>query len=281
MQAPALQRRLHRWRIATVRPARAAWPVAMYRYELPPALPWAGMPGRLVVPLGKVTTAVGFSFALAGWHPHVETLRWLAAEPGAPLADSPLGRLYAAFHPRTVREAILDDVDGPVPGLPETSLVRGQLRDLWNPFGARGHRDGEQPPLDRPGLYWGPAPPEHLASEVERTRGVLDSLGAAGYRDDGPGSNPITGYLLVRGEDYRVVAHQGHHRLACLAVLGYDSVPVYLTSRTAPVVAEDELPRWSEGRHPRYTPESARLLFGRLFDSTGREKAARLGILGD
>jgi hypothetical protein len=269
---------LLRWGFAPVRHHGSTWPLDVYRCRLPTSLSWAGRPGRLEIPLSAATTSTGFSYGQDGWHPHAETLRWREATRGADPMDSPLGRLYSVFQPWTVREAIFDDLEDPIPGLSDAPLVRGQLRELWNPYGGRSlDTSGE---LDRPGLYWGPADREYVAGEIERTWRVYKGLAASGLRDDGPGKDAISGYLLVRGDDYRFVVHQGHHRLACLAVLGHTSVPAYLAYKVPPIIREDGLARWSEGRRPRYTPLTVRLLFSRLFDSTGLEKAARLGLAG-
>lgn len=272
--------RVHPGGIATARHSGGALPFAVYRCRLPAPLSWAGERGRLEVPLDRITTAVGFAYGDAGWHPHVETLRALRVGRGpADLRDTPLGRLYAAFCPRTVREAVLDDVDDPVPGLTGVPLVRGQLRELWNPHGPRPADPTGA--LDRPGLYWGPAPAEHLEREVERTLALHRDLAATGLRDDGPGRHAISGYLLVRDGDYRFIAHEGHHRLACLAALGHPTAPVYLSPKAPPIVDAGRLGRWTRGRRARYAPASAELLLDRLFESTGREKASRLGLLDD
>lgn len=273
--AETLWRQGHRIGLACVPQRGGALPVTLYRYRLPRGLRWAGGPGRLEVPLDRVTTATGFSYALHGWHPHVETLRRLAD--GDDPDRTPLGRLYAAFHPRTVQEAVCDDRRDPIPGLHDVPLVRGQLRDLWNPHGPRRARSAGE--LDRPGLYWGPASPAHVAAEIDRTLTVLRSMRRDGVRDDGPGRHAITGYLLVRGDDYRFVLHEGHHRVAALAALHHERAGVYLSIRHPPVVAEHALDRWTSGRRPRYTPATAQLLFTRIFESTGYEKAARLGLL--
>ena len=253
-------------------------PFSPYRYRLPASLSWAGAPGRLEIRLEHITTATGFSFAQAGWHPHVETLRWLdsRAERGHDeVQESPLARLYSAFQPSTVQEALFEDRNDPIPGLSDVSLVRGQLRDLWNPYSPR-----QSGSLDRPGLYWGPASHEHVETELQRTLALYTSLAERGLRDEGPGKDAIAGHLLVRGDQYRSMVHEGHHRLACLTALGHtDGVPVWLVPNHPPVVCEDDLGRWTNGAHPRYSPVSAQLLFQRLFESTGVEKASRLGLL--
>jgi hypothetical protein len=244
-----------------------------------PATPSPVGPTTFEVDLAKVTTPCGFSYHPDGWHPYRDTLTELLAEPDIPYERTTLARYYEGFQPRTVQEALLEEIDEPLEPIGRWPALLPLFKHLWaltpryvakilaDPREVKGARQ-----------QFGPQPVDFGRYQVERVGESYESL-RRGYRPQDYPDGYLTGYFLVRGDDYRFVVFHGNHRLAAFERLGIDRPLAIVQRGDPPVVDADRLEMWTEGRYGVYPRGVAQLLFDKLFTETGREKAERLGLL--
>lgn len=233
------------------------------------------------ISLAKITTPFGFSFDPDGWHPYVAVLqRWLAGDSDSRVR-APLVELYERFRPETVQEAILEHRKERLEPLCYWPAEAGLLsiwsltpdrvrRALVRAQRLRSERQTRQ--------FIGPAPDWFIEKDLERLIKLLQSIRGEGYRPEVFGAPPLSGYFLVRGQDYRFVCRHGNHRLAALSCLGQREVVVSVARRVVPIVRHDDLAWWSVERGGLYPSTLIEELFQKMFDETGVAKARALGM---
>src|SRR5690606_24335256 len=88
----------------------------------------------------------------------------------------------------------------------------------------------------------------------------------------------IRGQLLAANGEMRFLIKSGFHRVAVLAALGHDEVPVRFANGFQRLKTLDQLPTWPLVREGVFTPREAELVVERLFTEDGSLMAARLGF---
>jgi hypothetical protein len=253
---------------------------SIQRLSLPvPVISRFAQPVEVEVDLDKVTTPCGFSYHRDGWHPYRETLRELIERPDLPYGETTLCRFYEGFQPQSVQEVLLEEVEEPLEPIATWPPLLYLFKHVWELTprhvaailrAPEEHKGGRQ--------QFGPQPPAFGQTQVERLWRVYESVRRVGYR---PGRYPddyLTGYFLVRGDDYRFMVFNGNHRLAAFKELGIERVRARPHRGHPPVVDADRLDRWSEGRYGVLPADVCRQLFDKSFDELGRAKAQRLGL---
>jgi hypothetical protein len=92
---------------------------------------------------------------------------------------------------------------------------------------------------------FGPCTDEKVELEEARLTQIVASITARGYLPDRFGD--ITGYFLVRQDEFRFVVRGGKHRSAALAALGWTHLPVRLKPGWVPAVSLETLGRMAAG----------------------------------
>jgi hypothetical protein len=232
------------------------------------------------VDLDRVTTPSGFSYHPQGWHPYRATLAEYLADPELNYERSTLCAYYRNFQPATVQEALLEDAPDPLPPLSNWPTLLYLFKHIWGLTPRRVERILARREVEKgPRQQFGPQPDEEGRQHVERLVAAYESLRRDGYRPDDFPDGHLTGYFLVRGDDYRFVVFHGNHRLASMRELGIDRLRARFHPAHPPVVREDELERWTTARGGLLPPEVAARLFDKLFTERGDTKARNLGIL--
>jgi hypothetical protein len=209
---------------------------------------------RLEVPMSLAATEGAFTLA-GGWHPFVAAIR-----------DGPgvLARFYGGFQPTSLAELYsLAGVD--------RQLGPRQLPWLPPPRGYRGEM-GLGP--DHGISLFGPCTDEKVALEEARLKQIVASITARGYLPDRFGD--ITGYFLMRQDEFRFVVRGGKHRSAALAALGWTHLPVRLKPGWEPVVSLETLGEWPLVRSGAIPAPQARRVFERYFEWNGTEQHRRI-----
>lgn len=254
---------------------------AVVRARLPE--PWLDprvRPGCFEVDLARVTTPCGFSYAPDGWHPYAQLLEELLAEPDLPYERTALHRFYARFRPRTVQDALLDQVDEPLDPIGRWPAVLPLFKHFWALTPRRRDEVLRDPERVKGGRQqFGPHEAEFGRTQVERTATAYRSVADHGYHPERYRDGHLTGYFLVRDDDYRFVVFHGNHRLAAFRLLGIERPLARLQRGHPPVIDVAELDRLPACRRGVIPVEVARRVFDALFDESGRTKAARLGLL--
>ncbi|MDI5985629.1 hypothetical protein QLQ85_12600 [Halomonas sp. M4R5S39] len=120
----------------------------------------------------------------------------------------------------------------------------------------------------------GPVADEKGQLEYRRLVDLYRSIDEVGYER---GQGDITGVVLRRGPDYRVVVKGGNHRLAALSMLGWRTAPIRLAQLE--VVDADHVDAWPQVRDGIWDRESALRYFNRLFDLDSRSWAVERRLL--
>lgn len=231
------------------------------------------------VDLDRVTTPCAFSYHPNGWHPYRESLQQLIHDPDLPYEDSALRRFYDGFQPTTVQEVLLEDVRDPLDPIATWPALLPLFKHLWALTPRRVDEILASPHTQKGARQqFGPHPPEFGRLQLQRTWTAYESLRSRGYRPTEFPDGHLTGYFLVRDDDYRFVVFHGNHRLAAFEALGVTRVLARPHRGHPPVVDQRELHRWTDGRYGVFSPAVAQRLFDKLFDERGAHKAERLGL---
>lgn len=203
-----------------------------------------GKPCLVKVPLDRMVTFdyTAFSLDPKGGHPFIKTLEKYENNRGMTAEASPLRRYYELYQPRTARE--LMDIESPsypefntLPALSATPLWSWKSPEAYCAHLKAVYRSEDEAQGVTPGRFiggsqFGPIEPSKLAMEYRRLTGLYESINKHGFRHDK--CEWITGTVWADDDDWVIAVSTGQHRLACLAVLGYDSAIVYLQPSKAP-----------------------------------------------
>lgn len=238
------------------------------------------VPVAFEVDLHRVTTACGFSYAADGWHPYRAALAQVLADPARPLDDTVLTDYYARFRPRNVREALVPAHHGPVPPLDTWPTAIPLVRLPWGVTRRQVAGILEAPPATlEERQHVGPRDGAFVVRQVERLVEAHRSFTDHGYAPELHSDGHLVGYFLVRDDDYRFVVLHGNHRLAAMEVHGILRPQATLMLGHPPVVHRDQLARWDRGPLAVMPASTRELLFDAMFDATGRDRAAALGLV--
>jgi hypothetical protein len=235
------------------------------------------------VPVELATTAVGFGYGSGGWHPYVASLEEYRAEPGLRYEDSSLARLQTVFQPVNLQEVLFGATVEPLAPLHRWPPRQYFLYRIWtmNPWLEKEALE-RFPAEERVGwLYFGPTTPklrESGKADLLRLMRVYESIRTQGLRS-GPDVAPLKGYFLSSGDSYRFVVLEGNHRVAALRSLGIESFPARLHPGWPAVVRAERLHPWTHQAGGVYPSETVEKLFWMLFEETGANKAANLGLI--
>lgn len=252
---------------AAVDPARAVDPLgAVYRPE----------PVDTFVPVTSCRNVTLFGFGPQAFDAWQATARQLASEPATPVEETVLARFAAKFQPRTAAELLFSSPRADVPeSSPLWRIDTADVRFFW-PWSPEVRPWPANAPADLRLPSHGPLGGKVLELEVWRLKRLVASVKEGGYRP--LPQDAIRGTLLILGDQFRFIIRAGFHRVAVLAALGHDEVPVRLASGAQRLMSLDQLRTWPLVREGVFSPELADLLVDRLFAEDGSEMAERLGF---
>lgn len=242
--------------------------------------PWAAvyMKGRpnFLVPVAACRNYALFGFGETAFDAWQQTARQLAAAPETPAGDTVLARFARTFRPQTAAELLFSSPSVDVPeSSPLWQLKTSEYMYFW-PWSPGLRRWPTNVPQDLRLYNHGPLGDRILELEVWRLKRLVRSIGRNGYQPTGADS--IRGVLFMLGDELRFVIAAGFHRVAVLAALGHDEVPVELASGQQRLMSLDQLRTWPLVRQGVFSADLADLLVERLFAEDGSEMAARLGL---
>ncbi len=215
----------------------------------------------LKVDMDKCRDNNGFMYTEEG-HYFVETLKQYENNEDLRYEESYLKEYYEKFQPDNRRDNYLWEE-----GLDCFPMDHGWLYDPW--------RRTANPPLRKKRFETrkggnhniGPNTEEFGHAEFNRLKGAYNALKEKGYNPDFFVDGYITGYLLVRKDDYRFVASEGQHRIAALAALGYDSFICRFDLKpwTNETVFYNQASKWPQVKAGIFTPRVAKMCFEHFF----------------
>lgn len=233
------------------------------------------------------TTRHGFRFGPTDWDPCVAALIEYVAQDSESYETSFLKKYYSAFQPKNASHIILDDSLSPsvlsqfspwafVPPWENQSPTESEasLRGHIYKDNKRAGRTNIE--LEEGHHYFGPVSTEKGRLEFNRLTSVYESIAQIGYKRQGNWDGDIGGVLLRRGDEYRVLVDHGGHRLAAVAALGYESIPVRIVRPT--IIEARDVDHWPQVESGVYTREEALTYFHYLFDFNSLDWAKKRGL---
>jgi hypothetical protein len=257
------------------------------RFQLPAAVGGSTREGTFRIPLDRITTPYGFSFAPDGWHPYAATLRSIEETGPVGYPHSLLRRFHESFQPGDVGQAVATTPEGAHPQLACLPHYWPLLRDLWllDPHRLRELvAAGRCTAATERSPHVGPFTVEEGAVTYERLLRVHASMREHGYAperfdgDAGTGFDgyQLDGYFLEDRGDYRFVVLHGHHRLGAAACLGLGQLAVRVRRRYVPVVRPKDLPAFAVASG--LPLDALRAVFAQLFETNGAAKRDAWGL---
>jgi hypothetical protein len=233
-------------------------------------------------PLQDCVIFNGLTFAAAGWHPFVATLKDRADGATEGYSGSILETFFDRWRPVTAAEALigiepergnaLHSLPPYAPPLPWQAEAPDQWVAQVEAIIHRQNRENGLPDLTiEAGFnHHGPVSREKGALEYQRLARVFESLRSSGY-DRRQGDIKVT--VLRRKSALRYLVMSGHHRAAAAAVLKYERIPCVF-GRPG-LVCVDEVQYWPLVRSGVWSIEDARTYVDHLFDFDSREWARK------
>ncbi len=276
----ALLRRIARRLGFDLRPRRVE-PASIVDFEPASDAIYAQSDVRFRVPIGHCFYPFGYGYAADAWHPFTATLIEAADAGAYPYETSLLARYYGAFQPPTLAHLLFPaEALAGADASPLDTVDIGRVEPYlpWFPGVAlRGGEHGLDAGHGHQG--YGPVSADKGRLELERLLRTYHSVKTDGYRPDLAGDD-IRGYFLVRGGHYRFIVRQGLHRIAVLAALGYDSVPVRFMKGFPRAVHAADLGTWPLVRSGAFPEAWARRYVEQFFAPDVRWRARELGLVG-
>jgi hypothetical protein len=229
----------------------------------------------LCVPLESLLHYRGFSFDPSGWHPHRVTLEEYLAQPARPYEQTSLYRYHTRYWPNNLQEALLyrmDDRVEPLCWLP----AAGPFRNPWNITRSQVRQGVHTGGSNHASLRaWKDTLVSMEASKfsAEHFLRLYYKIEADGYRPLRYDEQPVRGYFLSDGTEYRFVCGNGNHRLSVLAVLGIKEVLVKLAENHPAVVHKSQAYRWSRRCGGLYDDAIVEDLITHMMRLNGKEQA--------
>ena len=185
--------------------------------------------------------------------------------------DSVLKAYYDRFQPKNMEEALFIQ-KGRAP-----RLGHGWIGYPWDWDKSLKVVYTQSPQETRPGgnHHFGPNTDQFGETEFKRLVPLYVILKEQGYHPELFADGYISGYLLVKGDDYRFVVTEGQHRMACLAALGYEKIRCRFSNQPQfpHVVLWEDVKKWPQVANGAYSVNLALKVFERFFmDGVGRER---------
>lgn len=217
----------------------------------------------------------GFRYDCVNRHPYMQTALAIIAGEAAGYAGSPLERYYNHFQPKSAADtlALAGEISAELLNAPPIALKLPWEEGSWQRkltvTAAREREDnrarGKNLSFAHGASEYGPVSLEKGELEFETLRSLIGSIRSNGYRrHDGPDGDIFALPLIDRTNRVRFLVRGGKHRMAVVAALGYETVPLRLQLNKAPPRLQ-ELPYWPRVRSGVYSASQAEDVFQAIF----------------
>lgn len=236
-------------------------------------------------PISKCVVLSGFSFSRNSWHPFVEATREHVQSGFTCGYDgSSLELYYRSWMPENALEALIGAATGPAmlaqyPAYamhsPWLDITPEERRSVMEKIIREENRCAGEEGLDAAegyGLH-GPVSRVKGAVEYARLTRLVSSIQGHGYDRSLPGGD-VTGVVIEKDGDYRFCISHGQHRVAVLAALGHDYIPVAIKK----LVTTSELSHWPQVYRGTWTGKEAVQYIDHLFSFDARKWAQTRGL---
>ncbi len=239
----------------------------------------SGNPVLINVPLNhcRGLSPVAYPCTKDAAHPFVETALGILNGSVKKYHESPLQIYYDHFQPANLARLLGLDADHSSPlsrmspytyaffpwdGIPNIN----KSRDARKVISLENKSQGVRLSSKTGWQLCGPVSGKKGELEFRRLSNILESIQMNGYNRSNDSDGDVAGQVLVRDKKCIIIITQGHHRIAALAALGYENVPVRIGSKPVPIVFRTDVKLWPAVRSGMMSEKQALCLFDRVFE---------------
>lgn len=201
---------------------------------------------------------------IGDYHPFVEVLKQYEENPNLQYKDSVLKEYYDNFQPKNLEEGLFGQ-RGKAP-----KLRKGWIGYPWDWEKEQRVIFMDKLKDTRPGgiHFFGPNTIEFGQGEFDRLIKLYTMFKRQGYHPELFSDGYISGYCLIKENDYRFIVTEGQHRIAVLAALGYKNIRCRLTHRPEypQIVDIKDAKKWPQVENRAYSRNYATKIFNRFFE---------------
>ncbi len=223
----------------------------------------------------------GFNYGRAGWHPFVEAIR--LHKNGK--SEDEVSSMLIDYWQKTYASNALDELQANLNGPDYLKNLKPDGVGYRIPFSKVNQDDVEKKVIKgrikEEGLVKvnprkGSLNKSYLRSIKHYIRCVstYESIKSYGYNRQ-LANNDITGVLLERGNEYKVLIRYGQHRIAALSALGFTTAPVRLQWG---IIRKEEVDNWLLVKAGLWDKHNACIYFDYLFDFNSSSWAKERGL---
>jgi tetratricopeptide (TPR) repeat protein len=226
------------------------------------------------VELNKCRDNYALGYGDGSWHPFVEVLKEVAANPELKYEESTLIKYYFLFRPKSLQEALMGDE------VRNISPINDSWTALpWEASFAQSIIGLEDKTAEH--YFFGPYPAAAGKAEMKKLLNHYQLAKESDYHPAAFNDGYIRGYLLKTENDYRFVVCEGHHRMAALAALGHTRIRCKLLDEKGfpGLVSLQAITKWPYVKNKVYTQDAAKTVFYTFFNNNGSERAIGASLL--
>jgi hypothetical protein len=216
--------------------------------------------------ISKIRNIIYFDYV--NYHPFVKTLRQYKRNKNLKYENSELYKYYNNFNPQNLSQVMFETNE-------IESLRRYDKYNICHPWenniikiqGEKGLNinDGCQ--------YFGKVSRKKGILEFKRLITLYNKVKAKGYNK----KKKVSGYLLKRYNDYRIVLISGNHRMAVMAALKHVNIKV----KVRKIIDINDIYNWVMVQTGLLKTEEARKIFERYFYDNGKNKLERINVMNN
>lgn len=227
------------------------------------------------IELSKCTDMYASNY-MGDFHHFVETLKEYEKAPELKYSNSILKTYYESFQPKNLGEGLFGIKEKP------SKLTKGWIGYPWCWSSNKRFLFVDKIEDTRPGgnHHFGPNTEGFGEDEFNRLTNLYSYLKHYGYHPEMFSDGYISGYLLVKDNDYRFIVTEGQHRIACLVALGYENILCRLTQRPEypRIVDYKDVKTWAQVANGVYSRSLAEKVFNRFFEEgVGKDRIYESG----
>lgn len=240
------------------------------------------------VPVEKCCNFYGFNYSKKNWHPFTKQVEQIIENPKIDYNNSVIKDFRKKIKQKGFNKVILLNKDIElgkyIPDKVKRKVKESESR-IPRPIVPYRIEDN----LNDPKYYYYPKNDFFREdNHVSRLKEIYFSMKEEGFKPEkfnGFSSYFIRGVLLKKESDYRFVVVGGRHRIAVLAALGYEQIPVTFHDnqhkglKWPQVLDINNIENFPIVRNDIYPKELTKEIFNLYFETCGLERAKMLNIL--
>ena len=220
------------------------------------------------IKIEKVRNIIYFDYV--NYHPFVKTLKQYKKNNSLKYEDSELYNYYNKFNPKNLSQVMFetDELES------FASIDKFCVIHPWH--GRIIKQKGEKGLNIKEGCqYFGKVSKRKGLLEFMRLIKLYNIIKTNGYNK----RKKVTGYLLKKKNDYRVVLIGGNHRMAVIAALKHKYVKIKI--RNKKTIELNNVSQWPNVQNNLLNIDEAKKIFNRYFEDNGKNKLERINLMND